>query len=167
MSVPSANPTRGRGGLWRWAVALVATLALVISGSGLVVFAQSGQGESQGPVFVPADTPIYLEARLDMPAGQDEMLAQMLTAFPGFADTGSFDMKLDEALAGLAGQMGTVPADTRLVGDVLTGEIGLAIGDLAGGDGRRWGSAHAHRDGRSGRRARLFDADDHGRFDRH
>ncbi len=133
MSVVSANPTRGRGGLWRWAVALVATLALVLSGSGLVVFAQSGQGESQGPVFVPADTPIYLEARIDMPAGQDEMLAQMLTAFPGFADSGSFDMKLDEVLASLTVgglEMGALPPDTDLVGDVLTGEIGLAIGDL-------------------------------------
>ncbi len=133
MSVVSADPTRGRGGLWRWAVALVATLALVLSGSGLVVFAQSGQGESQGPVFVPADMPIYLEARLDMPAGQDEMLAQMLTAFPLFADAGSFDMKLDEALASLTVgglEIGALPPDTDLVGDVLTGEIGLAIGDL-------------------------------------
>ncbi len=130
MSVVSANPTRGRGGLWRWAVAFVATLALVISGSGLVVFAQSGQGESQGPVFVPADTSIYLEARVDLPAGQGEMLPQMLTAFPGFADSGSFDMKLDEVVAGLAGDSGALPPDTDLIGDVLTGEMGLAIGDL-------------------------------------
>ena len=130
MSSPAATPARGRRGLWRWAVALVATVALVISGSGLVVFAQNGAGESQGPAFVPAETPIYLEARLDMPAGQGDALAQMLTAFPGFADAGSFDMKLDEVVAGLAGEMGLDAAEVDLIGDVLTGEIGLAVGDL-------------------------------------
>ena len=130
MSTPAATPSHGRRGHWRWAIALVATAALVVSGSGLVVFAQSGAGESQGPVFVPADTAVYVEARLDMPAGQDEALAQMLTAFPGFADAGSFDLKVDELLSGLAGEMGLETTDADLIGDVLTGEMGLAVGDL-------------------------------------
>lgn len=138
MSTPAATPSHGRRGHWRWAIALVATTALVVSGSGLVVFAQSGAGESQGPVFVPADTAVYVEARLDMPAGQDEALAQMLTAFPGFADAGSFDLKVDELLSGLAGDMGLETTEADLIGDVLTGEMGLAVGDLGpamtGGD---------------------------------
>ena len=90
MSTPVAPAKDGRRGLWRWSIAFVATVALVVSGSGLVVFAQSGGGESEGPVFVPADYPIYLEARLDMPEGQGEALAQMMTAFPGFNDPGTF-----------------------------------------------------------------------------
>ena len=118
MSTPAATPSHGRRGHWRWAIALVATAALVVSGSGLVVFAQSGAGESQGPVFVPADTAVYVEARLDMPAGQDEALAQMLTAFPGFADAGSFDLKVDELLSGLAGEMGLETTEADLIGDV-------------------------------------------------
>jgi hypothetical protein len=130
MSTPAVTPTHGRRAPLRWAIALVATVALIVSGSGLVVFAQSGAGESQGPVFVPADAAIYLEARLDMPAGQGEALAQMLTAFPGFADTGSFDLKVDELLSGLAAEMGLERTEADLVGDVLTGEMGLAIGDL-------------------------------------
>jgi hypothetical protein len=119
-----------RRGLWRWLVALVATMALVVSGSGLVVFAQSGAGESKGPQFVPADTAVYIEARLDMPAGQDEAVAQMMTAFPGFADAGSFDMKMNELIAGLVSNMGVAAPEGDLIGDVLTGEIGIAVGDL-------------------------------------
>ena len=53
MSTPAATISTGRRGLWRWSVALVATVALVVSGSGLVVFAQSGAGESQGPAVRP------------------------------------------------------------------------------------------------------------------
>jgi len=130
MSTPAVTTTNGRRGLWRWAVALVATAMLVVSGSGLVVFAQSGAGESQGPQFVPADAPIYIEARLDMPDGQGEALAQLLTAFPGFADAGSFDVKMDELLAGLGGQVGVEMPAGDIFGDMLTGEIGIAIGDL-------------------------------------
>ena len=130
MSSPAATPLTVRRGLWRWLIALVATVALVVSGSGLVVFAQSGAGESQGPQFVPADTPIYIEARLDMPAGQDEAVAQMLTAFPGFADAGAFDMKIDELIGSLGAQMGVAVPEGSLFGDVLTGEIGIAVGDL-------------------------------------
>ncbi|MEA2025689.1 MAG: DUF3352 domain-containing protein, partial [Chloroflexota bacterium] len=84
----------------------------------------------QGPQFVPADAPIYIEARLDMPDGQGEALAQLLTAFPGFADAASFDMKMDELIGGLGGEMGMEVPAGDIFGDVLTGEIGIAIGDL-------------------------------------
>ena len=50
--------------------------------------------------------------------------------FPGFADAGSFDMKVDEIIAGLGAQMGVALPEGDLIGDVLTGEIGLALGDL-------------------------------------
>jgi|GEM_PF-3202166 len=130
MSTPAATATTTHRGLWRWAVALVATVMLVVSGSGLVVFAQSGAGESRGPQFVPADAPFYMEVRLDMPAGQDEALAQLLTAFPGFADAGSFDLKMNELIAGLGAEVGAEMPDSDLFGDVLTGEVGLALTDI-------------------------------------
>ena len=99
MSDPAAATT-SRHSAARWAVAAIATGALVVSGSGLVAFAQSGAGESQG------------------------------TAFPGFADAGSFDMKVDEIIGGLGAQMGLAMPEGDLIGDVMTGEIGLALGDL-------------------------------------
>ncbi len=132
MSTLSATGTNSRRGLARWSVAAVATAALVVSGSGLVAFAQSGSGESQGPVFVPADAVAYVEARLDLPGGQGDALSEMLTAFPGFADPGSFDMKVDEVLGGLSAEMGVAVPEGDLFGDVLTGEIGIALGDIEG-----------------------------------
>jgi len=129
MSTPSATAPSRRG-LMRWSVAAAATAALVVSGSGLVVFAQSGAGESQGPQFAPISSVAYVEARLDLPAGQEEAVAQMLTAFPGFADPGSFDLKRDELLAMLAAEMGASAPDGDLIGDVFTGELGIALGDL-------------------------------------
>jgi hypothetical protein len=87
-----------RRGPWRWLVAAVATALLVVSGSGLVAFAQTGGGPGVGPSFLPAGTPVYFEIRADLPAGQRETLAQMLARFPGFADVASFDMKVDAAL---------------------------------------------------------------------
>jgi hypothetical protein len=132
MPTPSSTATSSRRGLMRWSVAAAATTALVVSGSGLVAFAQSGSGESQGPVFVPADTAMYVEARLDMPGGQADAVAQLMTAFPGFADPGSFDMKIDELISGLGAEMGMDALDGDFFGDVLTGEVGLAVGDLEG-----------------------------------
>lgn len=129
MSTPSSASTSRRS-VARWSVAAIATGALVVSGSGLVAFAQSGAGESQGPAFVPADAAGYVEARLDMPGGQAEALAQMMTAFPGFADAGSFDMKVDELLGGLSAELGVAMPDGDLFGDVLTGEIGLGLANL-------------------------------------
>ena len=130
MSTPTEMGSTSRRGIARWSVAAIATAALVVSGSGLVAFAQSSAGGSQGPAFVPADAAVYVEARIDMPGGQADAIAEMLTAFPGFADPGSFDMKVDEVLAGLSAEMGVAVPAGDLVGDVLTGEIGLALGDL-------------------------------------
>jgi len=131
MSIPAATTHYGRRGLWRWAVALVATVMLVVSGSGLVVFAQSGAGESRGPQFVPAGATAYVEARMDMPDGQAEALAEFMTAFPGFADAGAFDMKLDEVLDGLVGDMtdGALAYSGEME-SFITGEIGLALMDV-------------------------------------
>jgi hypothetical protein len=131
MSSPAVTTMASRRGLWRWFVALVATVLLVVSGSGLVAFAQSGAGESKGPQFVPADAPIYIEARLDMPDGQAEALADFMTAFPGFADAGSFGMKTDEIVDGLVEQVtdGALTFSGEME-SFLTGEMGLAMTDL-------------------------------------
>jgi hypothetical protein len=134
MSTPVSAHGRTRG-LWRWLVASVATLLLVISGSGLVAFAQNGEAGSQGPVFAPAGSPFYAEVRLDMPGGQGEALAQFLTAFPGFADAESFPTKRDEIIDGLVGMIDGEDAD-QISGllSALTGEVGLAITSLTAED---------------------------------
>jgi hypothetical protein len=121
--------------LRRWIVALVATLLLVVSGSGLVAFAQTGSAGSQGPQFAPQGSPLYLEARLDMPDGQGEALAQLLTAFPGFADAESFPTKREEIIESLLQMMDSDEAEElSALLSTLTGEIGLAITSLTAED---------------------------------
>ena len=71
---------RGRRATWRWLVAGVATVLLVVSGTGLVAFAQTGAGAGHGPIFLPADTPIYVEARIDMPDGFEYTQAEVAQA---------------------------------------------------------------------------------------
>ena len=131
MSTPALDAPTSRRGRWRWLVALVSTIVLVVSGSGLVAFAQSGSGISDGPQFVPADAPIYLEARLDMPDGQGEALAEFMTAFPGFADAGSFQLKLDEAVDGLIAEASDGAMSMSDLQGFLTGELGLSLTDLS------------------------------------
>lgn len=129
MSVSHANATTARrGGRWRWFVALIATVAMAVAGSGLVAFAQSGAPASRSAEWAPAGTPILVIGRMDMPGGQAEALAQALTAFPGFADPASFDMKLTEALDGMISEA----TEGRLTfsGEIQSffgGEIGLAL----------------------------------------
>ena len=131
MSTPVAAPARAHRGTWRWLVALAATALLVVSGSGLVAFAQSGAGASKGPAFVPADAPIYLVARLDMPDGQVEAVAQFMTAFPGFADAASFDMKATQAVEGLLAEATGGAVSFSDLQSFATGEVGLAMSNIA------------------------------------
>ncbi len=133
MSNVPASATPARLGLWRWSVALLATVLMVVVGSGLVAFAQSGAGASRGPVFLPADTSVYVEGRLDMPDGQADAMAEFMSAFPGFADTGSFMTVLGGALDGLVSDAtsGSFSYSEDLAA-FMTGEIALGVMDLAG-----------------------------------
>ena len=125
----SAKPVRR--GLWRWSVALLATVLMVVVGSGLVAFAQSGAGASRGPVFLPADTSVYVEGRLDLPGGQADAMAEFMSAFPGFADPGSFQMIFGEALDGLMSEAtyGEYSYTEDLM-PLMTGEVGVGLMDL-------------------------------------
>lgn len=133
MSNVPASAIPARRGLWRWSVALMATVLMVVVGSGLVVFAQSGAGASRGPAFLPADTSVYVEGRLDMPDGQADAMAEFMSAFPGFADPGSFQMIFGQALDGLMSEatFGEYSYTEDLM-PLMTGEVGVGIMDLAG-----------------------------------
>jgi hypothetical protein len=104
---------------------------MVVSGSGLVAFAQSGSGVSDGPRFVPADALLYVEVRLDLPDGQGESLASFLSAFPGFADEGSFETKIDEAFDSLLADATDGEITMEQIRAFATGEIGLSITSLS------------------------------------
>ena len=48
--------------------------------------------------YVPADTIVYGEVRLDLPGDQRAAVGEFLSKFPGFADQAALDTKLDEVL---------------------------------------------------------------------
>ncbi len=89
------SPTR-RPRPWRWVIAFLVSMAMLLAVSGVAVFAQTGS--TGGPAFVPATATAFGEIRLDMPGDQHDQLAAFMAHLPGFADPSSFDTKLDEAL---------------------------------------------------------------------
>jgi len=98
VSVPLIQPAKApRGGRARWAIALVATLVVVLVAGGLVAFAGAG-APSVGPAYAPADALLYLDIRGDLPGDQPQQLATFMAHFPGFADPSSLPTKLDQAL---------------------------------------------------------------------
>jgi len=98
VSVPLIQPAkRPRGGRARWAIALVATLVVVLVAGGLVAFAGAG-ATSVGPAYAPSDALLYMDIRGDLPGDQRQQLATFMAHFPGFADPSSLQTKLDQAL---------------------------------------------------------------------
>ena len=87
-----------RGGRLRWAAA-IAIVALVIGATG-VVAALLTAGASQSTVigYVPANTVIYGELRLDLPGDQRQAVGEFLSKFPGFKDQAALETKIDEVL---------------------------------------------------------------------
>jgi hypothetical protein len=82
--------------MWRWALAFLVSLTMLLAMTGVAVFAQTGS--AGGPVFVPATAMGFGELRLDLPGDQHDQLAAFMAHLPGFADPASFDTKLDQAL---------------------------------------------------------------------
>ncbi len=90
----------------RWVVALVGAILIVSAGVGVTVFAVGSQSNASiGPTFLPATTPLYAEARLDLPGTQRDNVMKFIAHFPGFADQSSFDTKIDDALDSWVGSV--------------------------------------------------------------
>jgi len=83
------------------AVAGVIGVSGVAAGAALVYGLLTGQvhdGARAGYAYLPATTTVVVEARLDLPAGQNEQLAMFLTRFPGFDDAAQVEERLNELL---------------------------------------------------------------------
>ncbi len=94
-SVLPPDPT-GRGGRRRWVIGL-GVVALVVAATVLTLGLFTGQAANATVLgYVPADSLMYGEVRLDLPGDQRANLGQFLSRFPGFADQSTLDTKLDE-----------------------------------------------------------------------
>ena len=102
--VPAAPVTSRRGRAGRWGIALLVTAAiLAVTGVGLVFFSTAAPPATTIG-YVPPQSFGYLEVRLDAPGDQRQNLSNILSTFPGFADTANLGFKLDEAADLLLGQ---------------------------------------------------------------
>lgn len=128
--VPAAAPPR-RGGRLRWAAA-IAVVAVVLGAT--VAVAALVTGSSAASVvagYVPADTTMYGEIRLDLPGDQRQAVGTFLQKFPGFADQASLDSKLDEVLDDLI--RGATEGEQTYTADIkpwFGGEIAYSMGPL-------------------------------------
>jgi len=95
---PSTNGNRGSSRL-RWVVAGLATLLVVATLGGVLFLAAPRAGAASATAhYVPADTGMYAEIRLDLPGDQHDNLAAFMSHFPGFADQAALQQKIDESL---------------------------------------------------------------------
>jgi len=130
VSVPLIQPARppARGGRARWAVALVATLIVVLVGGGLIAFAGAGAA-SVGPAYAPSDALFYADLRADLPGDQREQLGTFMAHFPGFADPSSLETKLDQALDKLVSKAtGGTYSYTGNIQPWFGGQVAVAVG---------------------------------------
>ncbi len=126
---PATKPAKG--GRLRWAAA-VAVIAIVLGATVAVASLLIGAPSPATVLrYVPADSVVYGELRLDLPGDQRQAAGAFLSKFPGFADQAALETKLDEALDQLIGNASdgkqTFSKDIKPWFD---GEFAFAVGPL-------------------------------------
>ncbi len=128
-AAPASKPVKG--GRLRWAAALA--VVAVVLGATVAIAALLTGATSQASVlrYVPQDTIVYGELRLDLPGDQRQAAGEFLSKFPGFADQAALDTKLDEALDQLIGnQTDGKQSFTKDIKPWFDGEFAFAVGPL-------------------------------------
>jgi hypothetical protein len=123
--------TGGRPNRTRWAVAGI-VIALVIAGSGLAAVLLTGKAPDASVLgWVPKDSLVYGEMRLDLPGDQRANLGEFLSKFPGFKDQAALDTKINEVLDRVVSEASS--GDQTYTADIapwFDGEIALSMGEL-------------------------------------
>lgn len=125
---PATVRSRSRA---RW-IAAAGVVGVVIVGSILAGLALTGSSPAATVMgYVPADSVMYGEVRLDLPGDQRAKVGEFLSKFPGFADQAALDTKLDEVLDRLLSD-GTDGEQTftRDIKPWFDGELAFSVGAL-------------------------------------
>ena len=95
VAAPAQGPGSSRA---RWIVGLgVAGLAIAI---GLAAFLLLGARPTPEALrYIPGDSAVVAEVRLDLPGDQMQRVGNLLAHFPGFQDQSTLPAKIDEALS--------------------------------------------------------------------
>jgi hypothetical protein len=127
-AVPVERPRAG-GSRLRWAIALVVTALVVVLAAAAFSLLVGQPAPSKLLGYVPADSVIYGEVRLDLPGDQRQKLGEFLSKFPGFADQSTLDAKLDEAFDRIVRGATKDSQDyTTKIKPWFGGEIGFSVG---------------------------------------
>lgn len=128
--VVSVTPARRRDRL-RW-VAAIAVVALVIGTSVAVAVLITGRSSEATVLgYVPDQTVVYGEVRLDLPGDQRRAVGAFLQKFPGFADQAALESKLDQVLDDLI--KGASNGDQSYTANIkpwFDGELAFSVGPL-------------------------------------
>lgn len=129
---PVVRPSTPRkGGRGRWAVTIV-VVALVIAATAAIAALLTGSSPTATVLgYVPEQTIMYGEVRLDLPGDQRRAVGEFLSTFPGFADQAALDTKLDEVLDDLIKDLSkgnqTYTTDIK---PWFGGELAFSVGPL-------------------------------------
>ncbi len=128
--VPTTEVMPG-GGRQRWMIAAgVVAVLVVVSALAFSLFT----GRAANAVvlgYVPSDSIMYGEFRMDLPGDQRAAVGSFLSKFPGFADQSTIETKIDEVLDRLVGEA-TAGSET-FSSDIkpwFAGQIAFSVGAL-------------------------------------
>ena len=124
-----ASALRRRPVRWPVAIALIALILAVSAFVGVLVTGRAPNAKVLG--YVPADSIVYGEARLDLPGDQRLNLASFLSKFPGFADQSAIESKLYELMDRVVG--GATSGGQTYTGNIqpwFDGELAFSLGAL-------------------------------------
>jgi hypothetical protein len=114
-ATPAAVPASGLAGRARWLIAggAVVVAVAIIAGAALLL---GGRPVPEALTYIPADSAVVAELRLDLPGDQLQKVGNLLAHFPGFKDQSTLPQKLDEALTRIttSATKGSVDYDKQL-----------------------------------------------------
>lgn len=115
----------------RWVIAAGVVGVLVVA-SALAFSLFTGRSASAVVLgYVPSDSIMYGEIRMDLPGDQRAAVGEFLSKFPGFADQSTIDTKIDEVLDRLVG--GATDGAQSFSSDIkpwFGGEVAFSVGAL-------------------------------------
>ena len=114
-AAPAATAAIGGASRGRW-IAALAIAGGAIAVAVIAAILLSGRPTPEALSYIPGDSAIVAELRMDLPGDQLQKVGNLLAHFPGFKDQSTLTTKIDETLARLIGDAsnGTVDYDTEV-----------------------------------------------------